>query len=132
MGWVGHSVIKFTQKMDNHQNIILLTCSLYFLQIISWGDFLLLLEGDQVHLPAPKSHFSRDICLSSDAPIFCTSSHQIVYIKAGAVDERETEMMAVRWRLYNFFFQIPREEQKSLSPCPHCFAVFVLSSQARY
>ena len=32
-------------------------------QIIPWHDLLLMLEGDVVHLPVPKTHYSTDICL---------------------------------------------------------------------
>ena len=29
----------------------------------------------------------------------------------GCTDEKETEMMRVRWRVFSFFFQIPKHEQ---------------------
>ena len=48
-------------------------------QLISWIDFLLLLEGELVNLPAPKNHFARDICLKSDTPIFATSKEEILF-----------------------------------------------------
>lgn len=95
-------------------------------QTIAWNDFLLLLEGEPVHLPAPKSHYSKDILLTSDIPIFCTSAHQIVYVRGGAVDDRETEMMSVRWRHFTLHHQIPPTLQKHVPPCPHCFATFIL------
>ena len=53
-------------------------------------------EGQTVHLPAPKSHYTRDITLEKDIPIFCTGKQPLVYISGGSVDERETEMMSVR------------------------------------
>jgi len=40
--------------------------------IIPWHDFWLLLEGQLVHLPAPKAHYSRDLTFKSDTPIFVT------------------------------------------------------------
>jgi hypothetical protein len=64
-------------------------------QIIAWHDLLIMLEGQLVHLPAPKCHFAHDIVFDKDTPIFSTSKHQLVYLKSGVVDERETEMMAV-------------------------------------
>ena len=65
-------------------------------QIIQWHDLLLLLEGENVHLPAPKSHYAQDILLKNDTPIFYTSSSKITYIKNGVLNARETEMM---WRV---------------------------------
>lgn len=97
--------------------------------MISWSDLLLMLEGDKVHLPAPKTHYSRDICFESDAPIFCSSSHQIIYVKGGEIDQRESEMMTVRWRTFVLHAQIPQDEQRTISPCPRCFASFVLSGK---
>ena len=49
-------------------------CGMYPLKwlIIPWHDLLLMLEGDVVHLPAPKTHCSTDICLQRDTPIFAT------------------------------------------------------------
>lgn len=39
-------------------------------QIIQWHDFLLLLEGQMVHVPAPKTHYAKDIALEKDTPFF--------------------------------------------------------------
>ena len=36
-------------------------------------DLLLVLEGDPVHLPAPKSHFCKDIVFDRGTPTFGTS-----------------------------------------------------------
>ena len=38
--------------------------------LIPWHDLLLMLEGEVVHLPAPKTHFTRDIELVKDTPIY--------------------------------------------------------------
>ena len=95
-------------------------------QIIAWHDLLLMLEGQLVHLPAPKCHFAHDIVFDKDTPIFSTSKHQLVYVKGGIVDERETEMMAVRWKIFNFNRQIPQEEQREVAPCAACFARLIL------
>ena len=95
-------------------------------QIIAWHDLLLMLEGQLVHLPAPKSHFAHDLVFDKDTPIFSTSKHQLVYVKGGVVEERETEMMAVRWKIFNFNRQIPQEEQKEVAPCATCFARLIL------
>jgi hypothetical protein len=95
--------------------------------LISWKDFLLLLEGHIVHLPAPKNQYSNDVCIDTDIPIFATSKEPIVYHgRNGTLDERETEMMAVRWRVFELNKNIPQEEQKDIAKCPRCFAELVL------
>ena len=96
-------------------------------QLIPWHDFLLHLEGQAVHLPAPKSHFAKDVLLTGDTPMFCTTSHELHHIKYSVVNERETEMMAVRWRVFQFHRQIPESEQKNIRPCERCFAELVLA-----
>ena len=87
-----------------------------------------MLEGQLVHLPAPKCHVlcQRYCVRRSDTPIFSTSKHQLVYVKDGVVDERETEMMAVRWKMFNFNRQIPQDEQREIKPCAACFACLIL------
>ena len=51
---------------------------------------------------------------------------KLVFVKNGAIDERETEMMSVRWKVFYFNRQIPQTEQKEVSPCPACFARLIL------
>jgi hypothetical protein len=85
-----------------------------------------MLEGKVVHLPAPKTHFTEDIEFVKDTPIFCTSKRPLIYIKNGVVDDRETEMMAVRWRVLYFNYQIPQEKQLNIPPCKKCFAQLLL------
>ena len=41
----------------------------------------MMLEGQLVHLPAPKSHFAKDTVFDSDTPILATSKHQLVFVK---------------------------------------------------
>jgi hypothetical protein len=94
--------------------------------LIPWHDMLLLLEGQLVHFAAPKSHFTQDIALDKDTPIFCTTKRPLVYVKGGCIDEKETEMMSVRWKTFSFYYQIPAEQQRELPPCSHCFADFIL------
>ena len=96
-------------------------------QIISWHDLLLMLEGQLVHLPAPKSHYSKDLVFDRDTPVFATSKFPLAFVKNGAIDERETEMMSVRWRLFNFNYQIPREQLLTDFPsCSTCFCRLIL------
>ena len=97
--------------------------------VIQWHDFLLLLEGQLVHLPAPKSHYAKDIASTGDTPIFATGKNPIVFVKTGALDEKETEMMNVRWKIFRFHAQIPQEKQKQLPPCGKCFSTLILEQQ---
>ena len=95
-------------------------------KIIAWADFLQALEGDTVHLPAPKNVCSRDLELNKDTPFFATSDAPLVLIKGGSMDKTNTQMMNVRWKFFHFWSQIPAEEQHELVPCGHCFAKFIL------
>lgn len=99
-------------------------------KIIPWHDLLLLLEGEPVHFSAPKSHFSEDILLDADTPVFATSKHTLAYVRGGTVDERETEMMSVRWNVFTLTQQISEDRQIRMKPCPHCFASLVCSGQS--
>ena len=94
--------------------------------IIPWHDFLLLLEGQLVHLPAPKTHYAKDLTFKSDTPIFATAKGSFVYIRSGVLDELETDMMAVRWKTYSFHYQISSSRQKELPPCGRCFAELIV------
>ncbi|PIK38661.1 hypothetical protein BSL78_24510 [Apostichopus japonicus] len=96
-------------------------------QIMPWHDLLLLLEGQMVHLPAPKTHFSQDFVLSGSTPVFATGKNPLIYIKGGQIEERETEMMTVRWRYFTFRSQIQANEQVDVPPCGPCFAKFILT-----
>ena len=80
-----------------------------------------------MHLPAPKTHFVQDILLPAGTPIFATSSDKIKLIKNGIVVEPETEMIAVRWKVFKFFNAISETDQVEINPCPHCFAKLVFS-----
>ena len=96
-------------------------------QIIQWHDLLLMVEGQPVHLPAPKCYFCKDLEFVADTPIFCTTKHDLVYVKGGAIDERETEIMAVRWYSFQFRRQIARNDQITIPPCGRCFAELILT-----
>ena len=80
-------------------------------QVIPWHDVLLMLEGEVVHLPAPKTHFTQDIEFTKDTPIFCTSKRPFIFIKNGIVDDCETDMMGVRWKVFCLNYAIPLEQQ---------------------
>ena len=92
-------------------------------ELIAWKELLLLLEGQRVHLPSPKNHYAKDLCIDHDVPIFATGKSQIIYEgRYQTKDERETEMMSVRWKIFEFKHQIPQEKQKNVPPCGKCFA----------
>ena len=99
-------------------------------KIISWADLLLALEGDTVHLPAPKNLSSHDVELNRDTPFFATSNAPIVLVKGGSIDHTNTETMNVRWRFFHFWRQIAVEKQQQLVPCGHCFSRFLLENTA--
>ena len=99
-------------------------------ELIAWKDFLLLLEGQIVHLPSPKNHFAKDVCINQDTPIFATSKSEIVYSgKHNQSDYLEDDMMAARWKVFKFKHQIPEEEQKQMKPCGTCFSKLILLGQ---
>ena len=98
-------------------------------QIIAWNDLLLLLEGQQVNLPAPKSYFAKDVTFKSDTPIFFTTKQVLSYVKDGCVDDRETEMMDARWKVLNLTCQIAEEEQRPVEPCSKCLAQLFLQNE---
>lgn len=98
-------------------------------ELIAWNDFLLLLEGQTVHLSRPKNQFATDMVIEREntIPFFATSKSRIEFVgKFNVRDERETEMMASRWRLFEFTKQISLQSMKVLPPCPHCFSTLVI------
>ena len=77
-------------------------------QIIPWHDLLLMLEGQPVHLPAPKSHFCKDIVFDKDTPIFGTSKHELVFVRGGVVARGKQ-----RWCRYDGEFFISAAKFRS-------------------
>ena len=88
--------------------IILLNNFRWSKEVIARKELLLLLEGQPIHFPAPKTSYAKDILLEKDTPIFATSKAPIAYVgKYNATDERETEMTAARWRVFTFVIKYP-------------------------
>ena len=86
-------------------------------RILPWQDMLLLLEGDKIHAPTPKTHFAEDILLEKDTPTFCTAPSRIrKFSRDGDVNEVESEMMEVRWKTFTFFHQLRPSEARLFSP----------------
>ena len=84
-------------------------------ELIAWKEFLFLLEGQVVHLPSPKNHYATDICISFDLPIFATGKSRIIFTgRYKQPDERETEMMSVKWKVFELFPQIAEEDQSKM------------------
>ena len=76
--------------------------------MIPWKELLILLEGQAVHLPSPKNHYSNDICIDKDTPIVATSKGEITYVgKYNSLDPIENEMMSIRWKHLNFAGRLP-------------------------
>ena len=93
-------------------------------ELIAWNDFLLLLEGQTVHLPCPKNMYATDLVITRDntLPIFATGKAPIEYIERyNTRDKRESDMMATRWTVFTFHYQIPMSQTKHIPPCRHCF-----------
>lgn len=97
-------------------------------EMIEWSDFLLLLEGQTVHLPRPKNQYATDLAIDRkhSIPFFATSKSAIQYAgKFNAPDEKESDMMASRWQMFSFTFQI--QNPRDLGECPRCFAELILT-----
>ena len=95
--------------------------------LIAWKDFLLLLEGEKVHLPAPRNVFKEDICISENVAIFATGKSEVTFRGSyNSTETREDEMMRSRWKVFHFKHQFKEEDQKTVSPCGNCFARFIL------
>ena len=94
--------------------------------MLPWQDFLNLLEGMEVHIPTPKTHYAEDIELESDIPFFATSIGPIQFSGQSSDPVGEDAMMATRWHEFKFTHSIPKSEQVKFPPCPRCFAELVL------
>ena len=70
-------------------------------EIIPWQEFSNLLEGQSVHLAAPKIQYARDILITDDVPIiFATSRAAIMFGGKGANVKEENVIMEARWRKF--------------------------------
>ena len=71
-------------------------------------------------------HHANDLAFDKDTPIFATGKRTMVYIQNGSIDEKETEMMSVRWKVFYFNNQFNEGEQRDIPVCGKCFATFLL------
>ena len=96
-------------------------------KIISWQDLLNLCDADKLTIAAPKSFFSENIEWTSKQPILGSGPEEIMYMRGGKVDRKETEMMDARMVYFRLNKPIPEETiDYSILPCARCFAHFVL------
>ena len=89
--------------------------------MIPWSDFLILLEGQTVHLAAPKTHFGQGIMLSGDIPIFATNIEMVQFVGKSNHVQGKNAMMAARWKEVKFKASILIEKQKKLERCVGAF-----------
>lgn len=94
-------------------------------KLIAWSDFLNLLEGWPIHVPAPKTHFSEDIVWEAKTPIFATSDDKLVKYEGHKPDKENTRMMDNRWVYFDF--RRPLKVTRKMEPCGRCFARFIMS-----
>lgn len=92
-------------------------------------EFLLLLEGEPLNLPAPKNHFISDLEIKSDndVPIFATVKEKIVFV--GKNEQRcakEDKMMDCRWKFFHFTHEFLEQDQKKIPACGTCFCKLIL------
>lgn len=88
-------------------------------EMISWHDLLFLLEDKQSSCQPLKNIYGENINITTDNVIFATSKSMVKYQGShNSSDERETEMMAVRWKNFEIYHRFFAQEQKVLSPCP--------------
>ena len=66
-------------------------------EMIAWKELQILLEGQAVHLPSTKGHYSNNICIDKDTPIVATSKGEITCVgKYKSLDPIENEMMSIK------------------------------------
>ena len=64
----------------NKAEVMLLHDFHWISELLEWNEFLVLLKGHTVQLPAPKNHFASDICIDKNTPFFATSKDVIKFI----------------------------------------------------
>ena len=118
---------KFGWGGCENKTVIVLQDFRWSSEIITWKDFLLLLEGETVKLPAPRNFYRDDVCISGDVAIFATSIDEIKYKGTyNTHDDQEDEMMKSRWKVFHFYHHFKEEHQVKVKPCGFCFATFIL------
>ena len=99
---------------------------------IDWGDFLNLLEGMQVTLPAAMNVQDTHVVIKKKIPILATSINDVTYWVKDVSEpqtkrhEDENDMMSERWKSFTVRDRINKEERKNPPACFTCFSKFVL------
>ena len=73
--------------------------------------------------------FATDLLISrsNTLPFFATGIRPIEYIVSyGQRDNRETDMMDSRWKVFELTHQIPKEEMQHVDVCEKCFYNLVM------
>jgi len=86
---------------------------------------LLLLEGQPVHFSAPKAHYAQDIMFDKDTPIFWTSKSEIISLKNGVVDDRETNDGGKVARVFSFTHKYHKRNKLLLSLVRNVRATYI-------
>ena len=71
---------KYAWLGSSEAEVILLQDFRWSIELVSWKDLLLLLEGEVVKLPCPKNHYPKDVCINVGIPVFATSKGPIEYV----------------------------------------------------
>ena len=74
--------------------------------------------------------YATDLVITRDntLSIFATGKAPIEYTgRYHTWDERESDAMATRWKVFTFHDQIPMSQAKHVPPCPHCFCKLAIS-----
>ena len=91
---------KFTWTGAEKAEIILIDDIWWDPEQISWDDLLRLLEGKITKLPAPRNLSAHDVIITKDNPIIITSRLTIRWLKKDKFEDRENDMMDIRWNYF--------------------------------
>ena len=95
-------------------------------RVMTWQQFLNLLDGSPVQVSMPKNFFSSDVQWTAKQPIFATADKKIVRTTGdGRLDDGETAQMDERWVILELSYRFEKPDY-SLIPCGRCFAELVL------
>ena len=117
---------KFGWGGAENAKVILLQDFRWCKEVITWKDFLLLLEGEKVKLPAPRNLYAEDVCITSNVSIFATGKSEVKFRGSyNLTDSVEDEMMDSRWKVFKFEHKFKEADQIKVQPCGHCFAKLI-------
>ena len=60
------------------------------LPFIQWHDYLLMLDGQLVHVPAPKSHNAKEIVFKIDTPVCISPKKKQIMWPRSSLDDKES------------------------------------------